>query len=223
MHGEIAGLVMAHGDCGALGHEQEGDRLANDVGMADDHHFETGKIEACRLEDVDRRHRRAGTEVEFVVDDVADGCGMQALHVLERVNGALQPLDVDLFRHRALHDDAGDPGIGIHGLDCRQHFRFADVFREMAFVERDAEPFGCPLLVAHIDGDGVGITDHHGDKARRPAPFRQFIDGFARVLVESGGDPASVKFLVFPLEFIGHERPPPGLPTRSWRKARDRR
>ena len=125
MRGHRARHVMADRHRRAFAHQQEGDRLADDLGMADDDDFQPLEVETGLLQQFDRGRRRAGREIELVVDDVADRGRMHALDILQRMHRRLQRLDRDMRRHRPLDDDAGDARIGVQPMDRR--FQFAGV------------------------------------------------------------------------------------------------
>ena len=55
----------------------------------------------------------------------ADVIGMEAVHVLVRVDALQDLLGVDLLGQRQLHQDAGDLGVGIEFIDQGQQRLFA--------------------------------------------------------------------------------------------------
>ena len=173
MHRDLTRHVVAHGDRGAEPHHQEGDRLAHDLGVADHADIEPFGLERQGFQNLHRRDGGTGTQLQLVIDDVADRCGVHPLHVLERMNGLLQNLDRDMRGQRALDDDAIDARIGVQtGQHALKLFE-ADRLGVVAHLEGHAGFLGVFLLVAHIEFGGGDIADRDRDEARRPACLRK--------------------------------------------------
>ena len=160
---------MADSDGGAFRHQHEGCRLADNLRMADHHHFQPLHLQSCLTDQLDGSRRRAWRQRQVVIDDVADGGRVHALDILERMNGRLQRAHIDVGRHRALQDDAEDRRIVIHGGDPRLALLLAQIPRPELVLEGDAGFFRDAFLVADINGNGIDIADGDGDKPPDPA------------------------------------------------------
>src|SRR5678815_3746437 len=94
--------VVAHSDRGTLSHQHERCGLSDDLRVTDHHYLEPVKVQACLLDEFNRRRSRAWREGEIVVNDVADGRRVHPLEILERVYGRGERANVDMPRHLSL-------------------------------------------------------------------------------------------------------------------------
>ena len=84
--GQVLGGDVAKRDGRHLLGQQQGDRLAGDFAGADDDGLGPAKRDARRFDQFDDGQRRAGGDERVAIDDVADVGGIDAFHVLDRVD-----------------------------------------------------------------------------------------------------------------------------------------
>src|SRR5665213_66914 len=132
--------------------------------MADHHDLEAMQVEPGSLDQLDRGGRGAGHQRQLVVDDVADGRGVHALDVLQRMDRGRQRTAVNMFGHRTLQNNAEHILIVIHGDDAC----FALVLGERAgparVLEAEADFRSGARLRAHVDGGLFLLTDVDRDE-----------------------------------------------------------
>ena len=156
--------VMAHRHRGALGHQQKRRGLSDDLGMTDHHDLEAVQVEPGGLDQLDRGGCRTRRQRQRVVDDVADGRGVHALDVLQRMDGGRQRPAVNVRGYGTLQNNPEDVRIVIHGDDAR----FALVLGERAWpprvLEAEADFLGGVRLCADVDGGLFLLADVDGDE-----------------------------------------------------------
>ena len=66
----------------------------------------------------------AGPQTELAQGQMTDVFGMEAVHVLARIDAMDQAGGIRNTRQRQLHQDAVDRRIGVQAIDQRQQFGF---------------------------------------------------------------------------------------------------
>ncbi len=193
--------MVADGDRGPGAHQQEGDRLADDLGVADDDRLQALEFQACGLQQLHRGRGRAGGQIDLVVDDVADRRRVHALDVLHRIDRALQGAQRDVPGGGALDDHPGHPRVGVQGAHRGVEFLLSDALGEIALLEGDAGLGGAAPLVADIELDGGGVPDGDRHQLGMPALGGQIVD----LLAHLGDDPVGQRLAAQVVRIgIGH-------------------
>ena len=151
MAGEIPREAMADRDGGAGQQQFQRQRPADMVGCADDHRM----LAADRHTDMpQQRHHAVGrgrTQDRHALAEAAEGIGVKAIDILDRIDALDDCGFVDVRRQRQLDEDAVDIVIEIEPVDQCQQFGLARAGRQV-MVARDHADFGAGrALVAHID------------------------------------------------------------------------
>ena len=111
--GEVARARVRGGD-GRVGlQQQRGDRLADEVGAADDDGLGAGQVDVVALEQLHAAERRAGPQAREVLGQQAGRDRRQAVDVLARGDLGRQLRAVDVLRRRQLEQDAADRRVGV--------------------------------------------------------------------------------------------------------------
>ena len=166
---EVARAAVRERHGRVLGEEQERHRLSHDVRAADDDGARALELDLVVAEDLHdprgcrRRERRAALEQEAGVR------GMEAVHVLHRVDRVDDAVLVDLLRQGELREDPGHARVGVQVGDEREQVGLGGVRGELVVDRLDAGLGAGLALHAHVDGRGGVVADEHGGEPDRNA------------------------------------------------------
>ena len=152
--------------------------FSDDVAAANDDGVRPLDGDARVVEHTDAARRCAGAQSRCAEHQMSDVDGMEAVHVLARVDMGEDLLLVlrDLRGQRQLHEDAVYLRIDVQFLDAREELLLRRLGGEGNVIGTNAELLACPLLVADVDlGGGVAADDDDG-KARQYARRLQLCD-----------------------------------------------
>ena len=111
--GEVFRFDVRYGHGRLALEHQHGDRLADDVGLADHHHVETGHVVVHRVEQLGHAERGARNDAARAGRQAADVDRVEAVDILARRDRAQHDAGVDVRGQGNLDQDAVDFGIGI--------------------------------------------------------------------------------------------------------------
>ncbi len=167
---QIPRLRVTDGHRAAFHQELERHRPADDVRLPDHDRMLAHEILAGVLQ---QRHATVGrtrTQRRPLEHQAADVIRMEAVDVLQRIDGFGDAFLGDLLRQRQLHQDAVDRRILIERSDERDELGFRRRRRQVVRERAHPGRVGRSPLVAHVDlRSGVVADQHHGEPGWRMA------------------------------------------------------
>ena len=101
-----------------------------------------------------------------------------------------------MVRHRALNNDAGDPGIHVEPMNDAQQFLGMDIFGEDSFLESYPDFFGGSFLISDIELGCGCFSDRNRNQVRAETRLGDILDLSGDLRQKLGGDLAAVTNLV---------------------------
>ena len=113
--------------------------------------------------------------------ELGDVDGMEAVHVLARVDGLDDGALVDVRRGRRLDEDAVNGGVGVERLNERDEFGLRSRGGQFVLYRVHAEFVAHLVLRPHIGArSGVVAHEHDGEAGDDAPRFQGLGGGFAR-------------------------------------------
>ena len=184
---------MSHGDggvtAGALGHEEQRHRFADDEAAADNDDLGSGGIDAGGDEEALATERGAGDEGGRILHgEPGHVDGMESVDILARVDREGDGVFVDVLRRGGLDEDPVDGRIGIERRDEIEEFLLRGGGGKLELAGVHAERGAGAVLVADVGpGGGIFSNEDNGQSRGDAACFERLDTGFGFEF-DFGGD-----------------------------------
>ncbi len=189
MVGQVAGEAVGDGD-GAAGQQQlQSHGAADDVGGADHDGVQAVQVGTGACEQGHDALRRAGAQEGDALGQAADVVGMEAVHVLVRVDALQQLGGIEVGGEGQLDQNAVDGRVVVQAVDQRQQFFLGGAGGKIVGLGEEADLFAVLALVRDIDlRGGVGADQDHRQAGDAQALLAALVDALGNLLAEAGGD-----------------------------------
>ena len=153
---------MAHGHRAVVPEQQQRHGLAHDVGAPQHHTVPARRGNAVFPQQLHDAEGGAGPADRVAHHHFAHIPGMEAVHILGRVNGPENGPLVDMAGQRQLHQNAVHGGVGVQPLDAGQQLLLGGFGGQAASQVQDAALVTVLFLAPDIDlGGGVFPHQEH--------------------------------------------------------------
>ena len=160
---------MADGDgsvaAGCALHQEGGQGLADDVAAPDDNHVLPGRVVAGAQQNLLNSRRRTGQIARFALEHPALVDGVQAVHVLARVNPLYGVGFVEMFGQGQLNQYAMERAVCVEAVDEGGHLLLCSVGRQPERFREYAGRGAGAALVAHVHGRRRVVAHQHRGQA----------------------------------------------------------
>ena len=166
------GMGADHG--GVAGHEQLGLGLADEQAAADDHGGFPFQLDAVGVEHGHDAGGRAGRQAGAAQHQAAQVEGVQAVHVLVRVDRLDQGVAVEPFRQRHLQQDSVYAAVRVQALQETPHIGLRSVGGQAGMAGSEPRGRAGVDLALDVDFRGGVLPDEDRGQGRNDAgPGRQ--------------------------------------------------
>ena len=150
-------------------HQEHGDRLANDVAAAAHHNALALRAVACAHQELLNACGSARHEHRPSLHQMSHVHGVQAVHILVRVQGSYYQALVYLWRKWQLHQDAVKAVVPVELLHLLYHLALGAVLGQIECLREDPNLAAGALLVADVDR-GCWVVAHQDRRQARSVP-----------------------------------------------------
>ncbi len=196
--GQAAREDVRHLDRAFAFEQKQGDRLADDVRLADDHRFQAAKIVDDRLQQAHAAERRARHETARARRQPPDIDRVKAVDILQRIDRIEHGAGVDGTGQGQLHQYAVDGGIVVQLLDQVQQVVLGDFRRQTVFQRAHAGLARLGQLAIDVDFAGRVVADQDHGQRRHGAGLKAESRRIVRYAGHQGGGDGG------PVNRLGH-------------------